>query len=71
MQKKNTLNVPHTHWRSRLPGRHRTTNFVNLIEELNSDRHDFDFVGNSHFQSHFSLMKDALPKHQFQAYFNQ
>lgn len=57
----NTLNAQHTLWQISLPGRHRMTNFVNLIEGLDSDRRDFDFVGTSHIQS----LRDALPKLQF------
>jgi len=60
------MNVQHPLWLNSLPGRHRTTNFVNLIEGLNSDRRDFDFIGNSHIQS----LRDALPKRQFESYFH-
>ena len=62
----NTLNAQHILWQISLPGRHRMTNFVNLIEGLDSDRRDFDFVGNSHIQS----LRDVLPKRQFQSYFH-
>ena len=37
-----------------------------MIEGLDSDRRDFDFVSNSHIQS----LRDALPKRQFQSYFH-
>ena len=40
----NTLNAQHTLWQISLPGRHRMTNFINMIEGLDSDRRDFDFV---------------------------
>ena len=62
----NTLNALHTLWQISLPGRHRMTNFINMIEGLDSNRRDFDFVGNSHIQ----YLRDALPKRQFQSYFH-